>query len=80
VQAHLADVGVKLLLIPKISAELSSERIHEPEPGVVQGTLVFFLGITEAGDDANRFGHGVAILNDMGNKKTAVRRSFRVAW
>jgi hypothetical protein len=77
-QIDTAVVGVELLFVTEAATIFTGERVHEPESRVVQGPLVLLPGIPEAGDDADGFRHGVAILNEMQNKKTAGRRSF--AW
>jgi hypothetical protein len=63
-----ARVRIKLLLMLEAATVLASEGINKPEPRVVQGSLVPVLWITEAGDYAYRFGHGVAILNETSNQ------------
>jgi hypothetical protein len=79
-QVDAAAVRVEFLLITEAAATLARKRIHEPEPCVVQRSFVFVLGISETGDDTNGFAHSVAMLIEIGNKKTAQRRSFRKAY
>ena len=52
VQIDAAVVRIEFLLVTKAAAVLSRERIHEPEPRVVQGAFVLFPGIPESGNDA----------------------------
>ena len=47
-----AAVGIKFLLITKVAAVFSCQRIDAPESGVVQGFLVLVFGVTEAGDNS----------------------------
>jgi len=64
VQFDAARFRIKFLLILEAATVLASEGVNKPESRVVQGSLVPVLWITEAGDYAYRFGHGVAILNE----------------
>jgi hypothetical protein len=50
VHGDLADVRIEFLLKAKTAAVFVRQCIHKPETGVVQGSLVFVLGVTEASD------------------------------
>ena len=64
-QVNTAAFGVEFLFVTEIAAVLTRERIHEPEPRVMQRSFVLVLGISEAGDDSDGFAHSVAMLIDI---------------
>ena len=74
-ELDLAIVRIEFLFIAKTAAILRRQRVHKPKTGVVQSALVFFLRVTEAGDNSNYVWHSMAMLN----KKTARWRSFCIS-